>query len=87
MYINHLFHSQLDILLLRIIHIVMKTNIGNFDRTIRVLLGVIIIGIGIFTASWWGLIGVVLILTALIGYCPLYAPFGIFTNKKHHPTK
>lgn len=57
----------------------MKKNIGNSDRTIRLILGSIIVIVGIVYGSWLGLIGLVPILTALVGWCPLYVPFGIST--------
>lgn len=57
----------------------MKKNIGNNDRTIRLILGSIVVIVGMLYGSWLGLIGLVPILTALIGWCPLYVPFGIST--------
>jgi len=60
----------------------MKCNVGGIDRTIRVLLGLVIIGVGISFRSWWGAVGAVPILTAAIGWCPLYLPFGLSTAKK-----
>lgn len=57
----------------------MKKNIGNSDRTIRLILGSIIVIVGVVYGSWLGLIGLVPILTALVGWCPLYVPFGIST--------
>jgi len=59
----------------------MKKNIGKTDKIIRILLGVVIlsqtvIGLG----SLWGLIGLVLIVTALIDFCPAYTVLGINTR-------
>ncbi|NTW69438.1 MAG: DUF2892 domain-containing protein [Chlorobiaceae bacterium] len=50
----------------------MKKNIGKYDKGIRIVIGVSIIFIGIINQSWWGAIGLVPILTALSGFCPLY---------------
>jgi len=63
----------------------MKKNIGPGDRIVRILLaalfGYLYFG-GIITGTW-GLVLVVLggvfVLTSVIGFCPLYAPFGINT--------
>jgi hypothetical protein len=33
--------------------------------------------------NWWGAIGIVPLLTATIGWCPAYAPFGINTGAKN----
>jgi len=60
----------------------MKKNVGSTDKLIRILLGLIIGLLGIYYQSWLGLIGVVPVLTAFIGFCPAYAPFGISTCKK-----
>jgi len=60
----------------------MKCNVGKADRIIRVILGAGIIAIGIYLKSWWGAIGVILIITAAIGWCPAYLPFGISSCKR-----
>lgn len=60
----------------------MKPNIGKTDRVIRIILGAAIIVIGVYLNSWWGLVGVVLLLTGVIKICPAYLPFGISTCKK-----
>ena len=60
----------------------MKCNVGKTDKTIRLILGVGVIGFGVYFQSWWGAIGAVLILTALIGWCPAYLLFGIKTCAK-----
>lgn len=57
----------------------MKQNVGTADRIIRLILGLAIIGWGVYAQSWWGAIGVVPIFTALVGWCPAYLPFGIKT--------
>jgi hypothetical protein len=59
----------------------MKKNIGSTDRIIRVIGGLIVIFIGIYFKSWWGVIGVLPIITAIIGWCPAYVPFGINSCK------
>ncbi len=59
----------------------MKKNIGKTDKIIRVIIGVVIIALGIVYQSWWGLIGFVPLITALISWCPLYVPFKMSTRK------
>jgi hypothetical protein len=56
-----------------------KKNMGSADRAIRVLIGVIAISAGICLKSWWGALGVIPLLTAAIGSCPLYLPCGLST--------
>ncbi|MBU1043216.1 MAG: DUF2892 domain-containing protein [Candidatus Omnitrophica bacterium] len=60
----------------------MKRNLGEIDRIIRLIMGVGIIIAGFYFKSWLGAIGIVLIFTAAIGWCPAYLPFGISTCKK-----
>lgn len=55
----------------------MKKNLGIIDRTIRILIGVGILGLGAANGSWFGLIGLVPLLTGALGFCPAYCPLGI----------
>jgi hypothetical protein len=57
----------------------MKRNVGSSDRVIRVILGLLVIGLGFYFGAWWGAIGLILLATAAIGWCPLYLPFGLST--------
>mgnify|MGYP001366030966 CR=1 FL=1 len=57
-----------------------KTNEGTIDRALRVIVGIALIAIvfvGPQTPLGW--IGVVPLLTGLIGWCPAYALLGINT--------
>ena len=60
----------------------MKRNVGKIDQIVRIVIGAGIIACGLFFKSWWGAIGIVPIITAAIGWCPAYLPFGISTYKK-----
>lgn len=60
----------------------MKKNMGGIDKTLRLILGVVILIIGYLNESWWGLIGLVPILTGLTSFCPMYLPFGLSTIGK-----
>jgi hypothetical protein len=59
----------------------MKLNVGNADRVFRVVLGLAIIGAGFYFQSYWGAIGLIFVVTAAMGWCPIYATFGIGTCK------
>ena len=59
----------------------MKKNIGTKDRVIRIVIGIIIVIVGIYLKSWWGAIGAIPLLTAILGWCPLYIPLRISTIK------
>jgi hypothetical protein len=59
----------------------MKCNIGKTDKIIRWIIGLALISLGFYLRSWWGLLGLIPIVTAAISLCPLYLPFGINTCK------
>lgn len=61
----------------------MKQNVGSVDRMIRIIIGVILLSLLIFLdggVRWFGLIGLIPLLTAFINFCPLYVIFGINTK-------
>lgn len=58
----------------------MKKNVGNTDKIVRIIAGVALLSLLVLLegdAKWLGLIGLVPIGTALMGWCPLYVPLGI----------
>ena len=62
----------------------MNPNIGTVDRIIRVLVGLSLLSLFVIldgNARWFGLIGMVPLLTAGIRFCPLYTLLGIRTCK------
>jgi len=55
----------------------MKTNVGGIDRILRIVLGIVLIGLAATgTVGWWGWLGVVPLLTGLFSTCPLYSALG-----------
>jgi fatty acid desaturase len=64
-----------------------QANESNADRVIRVVLGAVLVGLkaGGVVAGTWGwillVIGAILLLTGLIGWCGLYKLFGFSTRK------
>lgn len=60
-----------------------KTNVGNLDRTLRVVVGVVLLALFfVFPDSAWRwvfLLGVVPLATGLFSVCPAYSLFGIST--------
>jgi len=60
----------------------MKSNVGGIDRMLRIVLSMFILGAGFYIPSWWGLIGLIPLLTGIAGFCPLYVIFGINTCRK-----
>ena len=60
----------------------MKKNVGNIDRAVRIVIGIIILGLFFVlneSYRWWAIVGLIPILTGLAGWCPAYVPFGIRT--------
>lgn len=61
----------------------MKTNMGNTDRIIRVILALVFAALyftGIVTGTWGTVLvvlGGVFLATSVISFCPLYSIFGI----------
>jgi hypothetical protein len=62
----------------------MNRNVGGVDRILRIVAGLALIGWGVATQNWLGAIGIVPLATALVGWCPVYLPFGISTARKQH---
>lgn len=59
----------------------MNKNVGGIDRIVRILLGLALVAMGIYTQSWWGAIGLVPLITGLVGWCPMYLPLKVNTAK------
>ncbi len=59
----------------------MKANVGGIDRILRLVVGLAVIGWGIYAKNWWGAVGAIPLFTALINWCPAYTLFGLNTKK------
>lgn len=59
----------------------MNANVGGMDKTLRIIVGLAIIGWGVYAQNLWGAVGLVPLGTALINWCPAYLPFGISSAK------
>lgn len=59
------------------------SNINSFDRILR-----LVIGAGLLASVFWGpktyfgYVGIILIITAFINFCPIYRIIGLSTNNK-----
>lgn len=62
----------------------MTANIGSTDRVLRIVLGLVLLSLVLFLEGpvrWVGLIGLVPLLTAFMGYCPAYGLIGLRTKR------
>lgn len=58
----------------------MTRNVGGLDKMLRIGAGVVLLLLGLFDPlGWWGLIGVVPLVTGLMGNCPVYSLVGLNT--------
>lgn len=61
----------------------MKANVGTIDRILRVVTGVILIGLSLTgIIGWWGWLGAVLLASGIFRFCPGYLLIGINTCKR-----
>jgi hypothetical protein len=65
----------------------MSVNVGTIDRMLRVVIGLVLIAFAVplgFPSTGWnwiGWIGVMPIITAIVGYCPAYSVAGCSTSR------
>ena len=63
----------------------MTKNVGGIDRILRIVVGVALVALAATgTVGAWGYLGVVPLLTGLVGWCPPYALFGWNTCSTKH---
>ena len=61
-------------------HQLVNSNEGIGDRVIRIIIGVVLVAMAVTGPRIaWGWIGAVLLVTGLVGFCPLYRVFGLNT--------
>jgi len=63
----------------------MKANVGGVDKILRIVVGLGLLSLILIlegNARWWGLAGLVLLLTGLINFCPLYTFLGFSSAPK-----
>ena len=60
----------------------MNKNVGGIDRIVRGVAGIALIAWALTGGPAWAWVGVVPVFTAVVGWCPLYVPFGISSCPK-----
>ncbi len=60
----------------------MKANVGGIDKVLRIVVGLAVLSL-VFVlpepSRWWGLVGLVPLLTGFMNFCPLYSILGLNT--------
>ena len=59
-------------------------NVGKIERFLRIFVGFVIFYVGVLypvEPKIWGFVGLIPVITGILGWCPLYLPFKINTNK------
>ncbi len=60
--------------------VMFKCNVGGVDRVVRIVAGLGILSLAfVGPQTPWGYVGLVVLATGLVGWCPAYVPFGIKT--------
>ncbi len=60
----------------------MKANVGGVDKILRIVVGLVLLSLILIlegNTRWWGLVGIVPLVTGLFNFCPLYSLLGINT--------
>lgn len=71
----------------------MKKNLGSIDRSIRLIIAVVLVSLylsGVVTGTWAvaGLgVAAIMVLTSLMNYCPIYGLLGVNTGPKTNTTQ
>lgn len=63
----------------------MQPNVGHTDKLVRYVLAVVLLVLALFVVGgvwkWvFGLLGLIMVVTATINFCPIWAAFGINTR-------
>jgi hypothetical protein len=60
-----------------------ELNVGNIDRTLRILIGIAFIGLAARgSVGAWGYAGIVPLLTGIAALCPVYKLLGVSTTSR-----
>ena len=60
----------------------MKANVGGIDRVLRIAVGIVLLSLVFIlegSARYWGLVGLLPLVTGLFRFCPAYSLFGLST--------
>ena len=55
----------------------MHHNVAGIDQILRIILGVVIFTNGVIYNNWWGMAGLIPLVTGTMSWCPLYTLVGL----------
>lgn len=60
-----------------------QLNVGNLDRAARLLIGILLVVLAASgVVGMWGYVGLIPLLTGVVGLCPLYSLLGLKTTSR-----
>lgn len=59
---------------------ILKKNVGYVDSIIRVTVGALIVGAGLYFENWWGFLGLIPVISGAVSFCPIYRLLKIDTT-------
>lgn len=62
-----------------VVAMIMKKNVGYWDSIIRSIAGAIIVSLGLFYDNYWGFLGLILVVSGAVSFCPVYRLFKFAT--------
>jgi hypothetical protein len=75
------YKTDLDLKMPEVIAMIIKKNVGYWDSIFRTIVGAAIVSIGMFYENYWGLLGLILVFSGVVSFCPVYRLFNIATVK------
>jgi hypothetical protein len=60
---------------------ILKKNVGYVDSIVRVIIGAMIVGIGLYFDSWWGFLGLIPVFSGAVSFCPIYRMLNMDTSR------
>lgn len=65
----------------KVIHMILKKNVGHIESIVRVTIGALIMAAGLYFDSWWGFVGLIPVFSGGVSFCPIYRALDIDTTE------
>ncbi len=60
----------------------MESNMDLGERVVRSVAGTVLVAWWLVTGSKWGILGILALISGILGYCPLYTLIDAFEKKR-----